>query len=278
MEKPSYGGKGKWFQLIQLETLLFTFIKSLRDADFGLFLDCLKSVNKWMFSLGHPHYACWLTVFIKDLEQLNPEVLNAFNKGYFTVKPSKRIFSNIGIDQAHEQNNKLVKTHGSAIGILENSNELLRWALSGPVVAELCRDEKLSEMSSKNYHENTQAFESDFRKDFKSLYTSFHNLGNPFEEKEKNLVQIATKVVLDYEASTSIKNGRQQLGENQYNEFVRGRIYDNKESFYNILRKNKLRLFKQNSLVMSSKTKQKIVKLTSDCKLYYRLSSSRRKP
>ena len=171
----------------------------------------------------------------------------------------------------------MVKTHGSAIGILENSNELLRWALSGPVVAELRRDEKLSEMSSKNYHKNTQAFESDFRKDFKSLYTSFHNLGNPFKEKEKNLVQIATKVVLDYEASTSIKNG-QQIGENQYNEFVRDRIYDNKESFYNILPKNKLRLFKQNSLVISSKTKQKIVKLTSDCKLYYRLSSSRRKP
>ena len=29
-----------WFQLIQLAKLLFTFIKSLRDADFTLFLDC----------------------------------------------------------------------------------------------------------------------------------------------------------------------------------------------------------------------------------------------
>ena len=60
-------------------------------------------------------------------------------------------------------------------------------------------------MSSKNCHENTQAFESSFWKDFKSLYMSFHNLGNPFKEKEKNLVQIATKVFLDSEASTSIK-------------------------------------------------------------------------
>ena len=69
-----------------------------------------------------------------------------------------------------------------------------------------------------------------------SLYTSFHNLGNPFKEKEKNLVQIVTKVFLDSEASTSIKIA-QQLGENQYNEFVRERIYDNKEPFYNILQK-----------------------------------------
>ena len=94
-------------------------------------------------------------------------------------------------------------------------------------------------MSSKNHLENTQAFESNFWKDFKSLYMSSHNLGNPFKKKEKNLVQIATKVVLDSEASTSIKIA-QQLGENKYNDFVRDRIYDNKESFYNILRKNKL--------------------------------------
>ena len=60
-------------------------------------------------------------------------------------------------------------------------------------------------MSSKNCHENTQAFESSFWKDFKSLYMSFHNLGNPFKEKEKNLVQIATKVFLGSETSTSIK-------------------------------------------------------------------------
>ena len=93
---------------------------------------------------------------------------------------------------------------------------------------------------------------------------------NPFKEKEENLVKIATKVVLASETSTSIKIA-QQLGENQYNEFVRDRTYDNKESFYNILGKNKLRLFKQNSLMISSKTKQKIVNLTSDCKLYSRL-------
>ena len=51
-----------WFWLIQLETLLFTFIKSVRHADFELFVDCLKSINKWMFPLDHLHYAPRLTV------------------------------------------------------------------------------------------------------------------------------------------------------------------------------------------------------------------------
>ena len=37
------------------------------------------------------------------------------------------------IDQAHEQNNKLVKIDGGAIGILENQNALLKWAVAGPI-------------------------------------------------------------------------------------------------------------------------------------------------
>ena len=41
-------------------------------------------------------------------------------KGYFTVKKSKRKVSNIGIDQAHEQNNKLIKIDGGAIGLFDN--------------------------------------------------------------------------------------------------------------------------------------------------------------
>ena len=59
------------------------------------------------------------------------------------------------------------------MGILENPNALLRWAVSGPVAEELCCDEKLSEMSSKNHHENTEAFESNFRKDLRVFTRSF---------------------------------------------------------------------------------------------------------
>jgi len=82
--------------------LLFYFIKSLREADFPSFLNGLKCITKWMFSLDHTHYARWLPVFIKDLEELDPLTRDAFAKGYFTIKRSNKIFSNIGIDQAHE--------------------------------------------------------------------------------------------------------------------------------------------------------------------------------
>ena len=75
--------------------------------------------------------------FHQRFRTAGPKCLSAFQKGYFTVKPTRRIFSNIGIDQAHEQSKQLVNIHGGIIGILENSNALLKWAVSGPVVAEV---------------------------------------------------------------------------------------------------------------------------------------------
>ena len=44
-------------------------------------------------------------------------------------------FSAIPIDYKHEQNNKKVKGDGGAIGLTENSSELLRWMVCGPEVA-----------------------------------------------------------------------------------------------------------------------------------------------
>ena len=55
----------------------------------------------------------------------------------FTVKKTSHAFSAIGIDQAHEQNNKAVKVDSGAIDIMDNESALLEWALSGPYVAKM---------------------------------------------------------------------------------------------------------------------------------------------
>ena len=36
----------------------------------------------------------------------------------------------MGMDQAYEQNNKLVKIGGGVIGILENDNAMLKWTVA----------------------------------------------------------------------------------------------------------------------------------------------------
>ena len=54
-------------------------------------------------------------------------------------KTAKR-FSAMAIDQAHEQNNAMVKGDGGAVGLTENPNALRRWMLSGPEMARLVNE------------------------------------------------------------------------------------------------------------------------------------------
>jgi hypothetical protein len=56
-----------------------------------------------------------------------PAITKEFEDGNFVVRKTKKVFSALPIDQAHEQNNKCVKGDGGAVGLTENSSELLRW-------------------------------------------------------------------------------------------------------------------------------------------------------
>lgn len=96
--------------------------------------------------MDHTHHSRWMPVFVQDLSTLkinHPETYKAFQKGFFTVRKTSSVFSNIGIDQAHEQSNKILKTDEGVlvIGILDNPTALLKWAISGPVICEVLKDE-----------------------------------------------------------------------------------------------------------------------------------------
>jgi len=61
-----------------------------------------------------------------------PAIAAEFKNSNFVVNKTNRAFSSLPIDQAHEQNNKIVKGKGGAIGLTESSTQLLRWMVSGP--------------------------------------------------------------------------------------------------------------------------------------------------
>ena len=74
------------------------------------------------------------------LEECHSDVAAEFKKGNFVGIKTQHAFSEISLDHAHEQNNKLVKGDGGAIGLTENSPQLLRWMVSGPEVARLVNE------------------------------------------------------------------------------------------------------------------------------------------
>jgi hypothetical protein len=47
-----------------------------------------------------------------SLEQTHPDVFAEFKKGNFVVHKTRRTFSDLAIDQAHEQANAIVKGDG----------------------------------------------------------------------------------------------------------------------------------------------------------------------
>ena len=263
-----------WFTVIELQTLLFTFIKSLRTSDFSLFLSCLRDILPWFFALDHTQYSRWMSVFLQDLLQIsqqNPELQQEFMKGYFTVRKTNRAFSAMGIDQAHEQNNKIVKIDGGVIGILDNPKTLINWAVSGPVISNMLKFQLDHDCSEElNHHEDTASFEKQFCDDQEALLKAWSSFENPFEESTTNLIHVTTKHVLDDRATNSVKNAK-LLGEQQYNTFVLDRLKTKAISLYNVIKRNNLQLFRSKHLVKMSKSKQKLSLVTADRRLYANL-------
>ena len=92
------------------------FLRSLRLAEFGTYVYAVYKMLPWYFALKHT-----------DLGEKVPGVAEAFKQGLFTIAKTDARFSAIAIDQAHEQNNAMVKGEGGAVGLTENPCALRRW-------------------------------------------------------------------------------------------------------------------------------------------------------
>ena len=55
-----------------------------------------------------------------ELPKQHPIVAKEFSNSKFIVHKTGRVFSGIPIDQAHEQNNALIKGDGGAVGLTDN--------------------------------------------------------------------------------------------------------------------------------------------------------------
>ena len=89
---------------------------------------------KWYYTFDHYQYARWVTAFLYDLVNLpstSSHLQKCFTDSSFAFQKSNRKFSFVGTDQAHEQNNKVIKGMGGASLLLNKDDEsgLARWEL-----------------------------------------------------------------------------------------------------------------------------------------------------
>ena len=117
------------------------------------------------FALNHYNYARWVSVHLFDFVNLqlsHPDVYGNFMNGFFTFNKSCSEFSNMALDQIHEQNNDLIKGVGGTIHLInrEDDSALLRWEMCGSELAGMIsslRTKLLFQMIRQRITENTRA-------------------------------------------------------------------------------------------------------------------------
>ena len=90
------------------------------------------------FALDHTHYSRWLPVHIRDMVTLRarvPDVAEQFSQVKFVVRKTNRPFSAISVNNAHEQNNAIVKGTAGVTDLMQNPKAMLRWMVAGPEIA-----------------------------------------------------------------------------------------------------------------------------------------------
>lgn len=248
-----------------------------------MYKEACAALAPWFFALNSTNYARWLPVHIRDMESLDkeiPSVATEFRKGHFVVQKSHRAFSSIPIDQAHEQNNKVVKGDGGAIGLTENSCQLLRWMVCGPEVSRLINEFKSSEELTKKrqsdgpdlrHHEQMSGAQATFQKQVKALCTTIEEMGNPFLEESEDLLVLDTRDIIDSSVAETVKRV-EEIGKSQFEAFVTERLEKRTVSLFDPIKRNNLALFSSPPLSKGkSNDKMQIASLKSNCSLFARL-------
>ena len=171
---------------------------------------------KYIFALNHYNYARWFSLHVDDLLKLEytcPDVYKEFCNGHFVISKTENPFSSIAIDQAHTQNNAVIKGVTGAVGLLSQDIDaaLRRWEIAGPdVVRLLNKYEKCHrigpEIDIGKHHEGHHypAFQKIFFTDVNNLFNCFKDIYNPFEENE--LIVLDTGEVMTLEIQSCLGN------------------------------------------------------------------------
>jgi hypothetical protein len=263
-----------WLTLLNLETLLLSFVRSLREGKYNLFRECLKQMLPWFFLFDHPNYARWLSVHVADLELLPtsaPDVHAEFCNGNFALRKTQKPFSALAVDQAHEQHNAIVKGDGGAIGLTQDPTALRRWMLAGPEICRLLEEFTNANKSSQElHHEQYPAFQKTFLRQVHAVQASFQEFGNPFQEQTTDLIAIDTRTIVDNDAVCTL-TALEKNGKDLYRTFVEERLIKKTSTIFEPIKKVKTRIFATLKKPKNSKQLESVKALKCDVSLFSKL-------
>ena len=262
-----------WNTLLEFEMLAFVLIRAHRTRNFDLYIESLECLAPWFFCMDRTNYARWIPIHIRDMKSLTNQMHEELAK-YWVIQKTKHKFSSIPLDQAHEQNNELIKGSGGAVGLTENPMAFRRWMVAGPEQARLIQEfeNQYLDLDDTDLEPRGQGFsnQESFFDQVTSLRTTFHEFGNPFLHDGPELVCLDTSNCASDEAVKSIQN-LEHIGKEQYNQYVKDVITDRSVSIHQPIKRNSVSLFKASSHKSISRTKGQVTDLKSNCHLFSQL-------
>ena len=265
-----------WDTILSLELLGHIFVRAHREKNFALYLDSLKEIVPWFFALDHYHYARWLPVHIRDMENLPTSIYNMFNEcGHWVIPKTKNRFSAIPIDQAHEQNNAIVKGSGGAVGLTQNPAAFRKWLLAGPEQARLIQEFESQFLIEKEgkylHHDEGLSTQKAFKLHVLSLVDAIKDMhGNPFLDQSEELLTLDTGDVADDSVVETVRS-IEALGKEKFKNYFKSVLVDRTCSIHEPIKKNNLSLFKCPKAKSKTKQSKVIENLKNDVSLFSRL-------
>lgn len=170
-------------------------------------------------------------------------------KNFWVVSKTQRKYSSIPIDQAHEQNNELVKGSGGAVGLTENPSAFRRWMVAGPEQARILTEFESQFLESEEHsnqlqHKQNYSAQLLFHKQVNSLLEVISGMGNPFMDDCPELLVLDTRNCAN-DAVVSTVQTIEELGSTQYEQYMTDVIKNRTTSIQDPIRKNSLPLFKR---------------------------------
>ncbi|KAG7175358.1 hypothetical protein Hamer_G001423 [Homarus americanus] len=119
------------FMSLSVPVSLYVFLSLSVPVSLYVFLSLSVSLSLYVFmSLSVPvslhvflSLSLWAPVHIRDMKSLPHSIKDQFLNNSHTMKK----FCAIPIEQTHEQENKVVKSSGGCIGLMDNSHAFKRW-------------------------------------------------------------------------------------------------------------------------------------------------------
>ena len=260
------------------EILILIFVRAHRERNFPLYVTVLEALVPLFFALDHVNYSRWLPVHIRDMKALPQEIKDEFEtRNHWTIAKSSHRYSAIPIDQAHEQENKVVKASGGAVGLTENPVAFRRWMTAGPELARFLRqyengylhDDDPENPANFEHHEQGLAAQKTFQRQVDSLSNTTRQMGNPFLDDFPELVTLDSRNCANEAVVNTIRT-LEDTGTKKYQEYVKTVLVDRSHSIHDTISKNSLPLF-STKLKVRSKDCKKVKVLENNVALFGQL-------